>query len=553
MLKSLKKFDKWLDTHLILLLLLFLLLILRIPNFFEPYWYGDEAIYLTIANGLKQGKILYSQIIDHKTPLIYYFAAVGGQLEFRFLNLIWMTIATMAFFHLAKEFLNKTWTIILATLIFILLSSLPWLEGHIPNGELFVMGFVLLGAYFMSGTKIFNDFFKAENKTLKNIGIGNKEESLSLLLPGLFKRDHLLFLTTGFFFGLGVLTKVPAILDAVVFFSIFWFYVINSFSLKTKSLSTFNKYLKRSLVGIFCVLIGFLTPIFLSILYFALRGAAKDYLDFGLLYNFRYASSWQLDLASPVLEFFFSLPGKFLFAGVLISLFTLLKSHLRPVFQFVATWFVLSLFASLLSNRPYPHYFLQLVPALSLLIALFFDTCLDLKMVRKKFRPKFSIKKIRKLEMFFSVFLISISIAVALILNLGLYEASSYYSNFFKLVSGKISREDYYSSFNSLMTDNYEAARVIMSSGEREIFIWGTNPMLYALTKTSPAGRFTVSFHIRDFLAYSETLDSITAKRPFFIVVMKDENQKFPGFYEFLQENYMPNQSFDHFTLWKLL
>ncbi len=78
----LKKIDIFLDKQTGLFLNLFLLVILRIPNFFEPYWYGDEAIYLSVGNALNKGGLLYTTIIDHKTPLIYQFARVPNQFIF---------------------------------------------------------------------------------------------------------------------------------------------------------------------------------------------------------------------------------------------------------------------------------------------------------------------------------------------------------------------------------------------------------------------------------------------------------------------------------------
>ncbi len=70
--KTIKKIDLFLDQQTALFINLFLLVLLRIPNFFEPYWYGDEAIYLTVGNALNHGGKLYTTIIDHKTPLIYH-------------------------------------------------------------------------------------------------------------------------------------------------------------------------------------------------------------------------------------------------------------------------------------------------------------------------------------------------------------------------------------------------------------------------------------------------------------------------------------------------
>jgi 4-amino-4-deoxy-L-arabinose transferase-like glycosyltransferase len=42
---------------------------LRVPAFLEPYWYTDEAGYVTSARALLRGRVLYSQIWTNKPPL----------------------------------------------------------------------------------------------------------------------------------------------------------------------------------------------------------------------------------------------------------------------------------------------------------------------------------------------------------------------------------------------------------------------------------------------------------------------------------------------------
>ncbi len=64
-----------------LLGILVLILVLRIPSFFEPYYYGDEMIYLTLGEGVRQGATLYKDLHDNKPPLIYIIAAVAGSLN----------------------------------------------------------------------------------------------------------------------------------------------------------------------------------------------------------------------------------------------------------------------------------------------------------------------------------------------------------------------------------------------------------------------------------------------------------------------------------------
>ncbi len=43
--------------------------LLRLPSFFEPHWYTDEASYVGVARSLLRGKLLYSQIWNNKPPL----------------------------------------------------------------------------------------------------------------------------------------------------------------------------------------------------------------------------------------------------------------------------------------------------------------------------------------------------------------------------------------------------------------------------------------------------------------------------------------------------
>jgi hypothetical protein len=41
----------------------------RLPSFFEPHWYTDEAGYLTVARAVMHGRVLYSQAWTNKPPL----------------------------------------------------------------------------------------------------------------------------------------------------------------------------------------------------------------------------------------------------------------------------------------------------------------------------------------------------------------------------------------------------------------------------------------------------------------------------------------------------
>jgi len=86
-----------------IIILLAVVLILRIPTFFEPFSYGDETIYLTLGEGIKQGKVLYKDIHDNKPPLLYILAAIAGNVFwFKTILAFWSLITIVLFWKLAK-------------------------------------------------------------------------------------------------------------------------------------------------------------------------------------------------------------------------------------------------------------------------------------------------------------------------------------------------------------------------------------------------------------------------------------------------------------------
>ena len=122
-----------------------LFFLLRLPSLFEPYWYGDEGVYLSLGQGINHGLTLFSQIHDNKPPLLYYFAALPSSLPvgwqvfgFRLLLLLWMILTVYVFYLLSQKFLSKSLSRV-SVLVFILLSSIPLIEGNIANAEIFML------------------------------------------------------------------------------------------------------------------------------------------------------------------------------------------------------------------------------------------------------------------------------------------------------------------------------------------------------------------------------------------------------------------------------
>jgi len=92
-----------LHTPVWLFILLVVVFILRIPSFFEPYSYGDEMIYLTLGEAIRQGVPLYLGVHDNKPPLLYILAAISGRLFwFKAILAIWHLITVFIFWKLSE-------------------------------------------------------------------------------------------------------------------------------------------------------------------------------------------------------------------------------------------------------------------------------------------------------------------------------------------------------------------------------------------------------------------------------------------------------------------
>lgn len=579
MLPHLQKLDTWLSRRLSFILLLLLLLVLRLPSLCEPYWYGDEGIYLTIGHALSQGSRLYSEIIDHKTPIIYYLAMVPNQFWFRVLLLGWMVAALGFFYSLAGKLFRHHSARVAATLVFVLLTNLPAFEGNIPNGELFVMGFVLAGGWVLSLTPLWNAFWSSGRPRLNSHSQPESTTHLNLELRDLRMTRQVawLLVLAGTLFGLAILTKVPAVFDVAAFISVAWFSLSASwgewlqrlFSGKKLRWQIFPPAVSVAIMEhALLVVAATASVIVLSVIYFVVRGSGADYLEYGLLYNFRYAGSWILPFDNPLLVFLFSLPGKVLLLALFLWILTLGRGLFSRRFQFIASWFALTLVASLLSNRPYPHYFLQVMPAIALILGLLWEgvqamleshwrrssrtqpLTLNGSPVRTQPKPRTMISAA---ELGVGLALVCWFIAILSLMKVGTYPTVEYYQRWGRLLTGELSGEQYRNKFNAYMADNYKVAELLKPHANQRLFIWGTNPMLYALTQTIPTDKFTVAFHIKDFQSYDQSLEAIQVHRPKYIVVMNSDSTTFPALNEYLVDNYAPNSDFQHFVLWKEL
>ncbi len=442
-----KKILSFIEKHEALLVILCVVTLLRLPGLFEPNRYADEDIYLTVGQGLARGLVLYRDIFDNKTPLIYLIAMVAGNVMwFRLILMGWNLVNVVLIWKLAEKLMGKKWGVVLATVLFSFFSTIPLLEGEIANGEIFMIMPAAAGILLLLNNKFF---------------------------------------WSGILLALAFLFKVPV---AVEFFGIIFFLIF------------FQKIMDGRL---WLLLAGFGLPIIISLIYFSVVGVGEIYIRSALLQNIAYLSSWGGSKASILSG---GLMTRAVIAGLALLLIWLFRKKFSLGFGLALVWLVTALFGSLLSGRPYPHYLLEIVGPASLLMALF----------------------LTQISVYIGIFTLGLTLLVVgavVRYNFWYYRSLPYYQNFLGYILGWKTRQEYNGFWGNEVLNNYEAARYIrkVTGDGDKIFIWGTRPAIYVLTRRLPVGKYTVAYHILDFSAREEIANQLIKEQPKIIGVVTNE------------------------------
>ena len=492
--KKLYKLTDKLHTPTWLFVLLIVVFILRIPSLFEPYSYGDETIYLALGEAIRQGIPLYSGLHDNKPPMLYMVAAIAGNLFwFKAILTFWMLLTIYFFWKLTETLFPKNIkSQVIGTIIFALLTTIPLIEGNIVNAEMFMVGPTILAFWILLSKKL----------TPKNL------------------------LFSGVLFSISTLFKVPAFFDipAIIFL---WLTGIKKPKLKSLRVIVNNTSY---------ILIGFLTPIIFTLIWYFFQGALKEYVTAAFLQNVGYLSSWR---SGGVQEHFLAgnLPlmiRSLIVAGGFLLLYWK-RTQLSRNFIFATGWLLLSLFSATLSERPYPHYLVQGIAPFSILMTIFFT--------QKSF------------EQVLVLIPLSLALFVPHYYKFWYYPTLPYYEKFVKLISGKYSREQYFATFGPNVIRNYKISEFITPSLERgnKIFVWGKgSSYIYAMTKSFPPGKYVADYHIKDFSNDKETISVLKEDLPSFIIFLPSSSE-ITGMQKFLNTNYGYVEDIEGAEIWKLL
>ncbi len=496
-----KRLSLWLAGFLIIFTIL-----LRIPTLSEPYWYGDEGIYLVLGQMMRRGAILYRDIWDNKPPLLYLLYAIHP-------TLFWAKISATAFvagsvagvFFLASivfkdKKLTLVWSVIAAVTTSLLLS-LPILEGTIANAELYFTLPIVLGAILV--LKI----------------VETRPTPGKLLLTGVLAFTAFLF-------------KVPALFDFFGFGLFGFILIIES----TRRRLFFKQIISKSIKVFLLPTAVFMALLGTVILYFSVNHALGDFLTASFFQNASYVAVDTGPLAK--------LSNPLIVRGLLISLSSLIlfilfvKKFISKELLFLTLWFGFSLYGALLSNRPYLHYLLQIVPPVTLLTI-------------------YLLINLRKYFWAFIPLLFAFYILLFTFRNGFALEPLSYYKNWLDYVSERKSFEGYANYFDSRTINSYVIGNYIKSVTKPNdpIFVWGDAAFIYVLSERPSATKFIQAHHLStiDRKNYDLVLAEIVRKKPKIIVIENPVHFSFDGLMKFLSTNYVKTQTFEKLDVYEVV
>ncbi len=457
-----KSLHFWLLTSILTLFFL-----LRLPSLFEPYWYGDEGIYETIAYALNNGFTLYSQIWDNKPPLLYLTYAFfnGDQFQVRLLSLTTGILSIVALYFLANKLFADKKIALIATTFFAAIFAVPTFEGNIANAENFMLPLSILAGFFIY-----------KNETYK---------TTKLFVPGLL-------------LGISFLYKIVGVFD----FAAFFIFLAISNSPEEATVRKIKTYLLHICKPLLVYCVGFFTPFVVSVFIFAFKGALNDYISAIFLSTVGYVGYNNVFLIPQGL-----LVSKSIILLSFLSILFIKRKRMKRSTLFILVWVAFSIFNSFFSQRPYTHYLLVLLPSISLLAGAIFYT------------------KNTTRYLLLGLTLIITTTTLMYFRHWNIKKTIGYYQNFIEFVIGKKSTTAYQSFFDKNTTRDQSIVTYLQSKNisRNDLLVWGNSAQIYYLTKTLPPTKFTVAYHIQGNKTYEQDLEKqINKKPPKFIVTIGD-------------------------------
>lgn len=471
-----------LKIEILLVLALALVFVLRIPSFFEPFWYGDEGIFAAVGHGMNKGLELYTQTWDNKPPLIYiYYGLIfkifgASMFWLRAVTAVWVTLTALVVFDIVRRLLSDRRALI-AVVIFGVLTTLPVIEGNLALTEILMLLPTALGFWLI---------------LLKSKGLLKNFDEVFV------------YIMAGVCFCLAFLFKQMAVFDAVAAGVII--------------LTTQERPIKKAT----SLTIGFLAMFGLVVLYFWVKGSLSEFIFAAYTYYFIYLSE------GPGLPKYFIIFK--VLPAIVASLFIFGKRFTGKkitLSNMALMWLCFALLGSIFSGRPYGHYLIQITLPLTFLAV------------------SINFRKIKLTELAASGIIIFLGVFV-LNKAFGLQNfkgdvfRTSYYKNFVNFAKGDINYRQYSNTFDGNAYKLRSVAEYLNTKGSRDqyIYIWGDYSWAYVLADAKESSRYITSFHVRGLPhGDEEVIRSLEINKPKFIVKTPNAIGGFEQLDKFINKN----------------
>ncbi|OQX50639.1 hypothetical protein B5M47_03565 [candidate division CPR3 bacterium 4484_211] len=504
--------------------------LLRIPTFFDPHWYFDEGIYATVGSQWLKGSKLYTNIWDHKPPGLFLIYGLACLLErtstidilfwARLLACLAVILTQIALYKIARRLFNHqkvlslsignlkfgTWIFFTPVFLYGLLTSLPFWEGYMANGEIFESVFGTWGIFFL----------------VKNLNSKTRN-----------------YLTAGLLLGTAALIKPVAIAEIILGYLVILKSCQHQKAVPKHPKRTQNK-LRRPL-GVYTL--GLIIPLVIAGIYFLAQRSLGDFIYANIIYNLKYTSS---NPATFEEEIVFNFLRIIAFSTAIYLLWQ--KKELSPA-AISLGWLILAVISATLSLRPYTHYLVQLFPPLCLLST-----------------TAFGIKTAKVSHCLLPVvwcllILIPLNQRIKLTENIPYqFNQFNYFQNFLSRVTGNKTSQEYINFFGHNVASNQKILDRLASLEEmlitnHSVFIWGGGeaPWLYydlSQLGLKPATRFTNYFHAEaNPEGIEETIKSLRENPPSFIIIFPSA-PRFEELKKLVNQLYLPVENFQEAAIY---
>lgn len=315
-----------------LLTIIALAFLIRTPFFSVPPE-RDEGVYATTAEIILDGGIPYKDAVIFRAPGIFYAYALlitlfGHTVEaLRIGSTVFIILTLLVVFGFARHLYGDA-VGLLSAILYGLFSSGPLIQGGLANTEIFMMLPAVVATYI---------FYK-----------GYKED----------KR--------GYFFAAGILSGIAYLFKEATLTNFLLFLVFTPFV--SGGLGWLN-WLKRLSSRYLILIAGFAVPISIMLLYLHINGALYDYVIGTYNWNKGYGH-YDLDLFVRRLidRGIYSLGREYslLWFSAIIFIFWTAAKERTTENIYIVLWMGISFIGVCLGSKFFPHYFIQMIPSLSI-------------------------------------------------------------------------------------------------------------------------------------------------------------------------------------------